>query len=86
MFDWVIATFSFSKWKISEQHFEAVILPKKYSLERAHRYKEEGNLRFKAEEYETALTCYTLGLQSVPPVEHFGQGKNYTPDQNFKPW
>jgi hypothetical protein len=71
---------------MSERIFQSVFLPDKYSLERAQRCKEEGNLRFKAEEYESALKCYTLGLQSAPPVEHFSLGSAYSPDPNFRPW
>ena len=86
MFCKSLATFLFREWKKSEEVFQEVILPQKYSLERAHQYKEQGNLRFKAEDYESALKYYTLGLASVPPVEHFALGVSYTPDQNFKPW
>ena len=62
------------------------MLPQKYSLERSQKCKEQGNLRFKAEKYEDALQYYTMGLDSVPPVEHFSLNIVYSNDPNFKPW
>ena len=61
-------------------------MPKKYCLERAQKYKEEGNSRFKAEQYESAIKCYTLGLESVPPVETFSQEVPVHRGQNYRPW
>ena len=78
--------FVFRRWEISEKIFQSTMSPQKLSLERAQKHKEEGNARFKAEDFEAALKCYTLGLESVPPVEHFNLSAQTHRDQSFRPW
>lgn len=67
------------EWGVHQNMFESTCLERKYNLEKAQRFKEQGNTQFKAEKYDKAIQLYTYGLNCIPPVENlFSTCTNYS--------